>query len=58
MSRKVLFGSFHHVLLTLETNPLEAGVRDHKNYARHIGSIVENTVKGPTERLKLVDLLR
>jgi hypothetical protein len=58
VSRKVLFGSFHHVLLTLETNPLEAGVRDHKNYARHIGSIVENTVKGPTERLKLVDLLR
>jgi hypothetical protein len=58
VSRKVPDGSFHHGLLTLETDPLEPGIRDHKVYAPHIGSIFENTVKGPTERLKLVDLLR
>jgi hypothetical protein len=56
-AKKVPYGSFRRVLVTVETNALEPGIRDHKNYGRGIGSIVENTVKGPTERLKLVDVL-
>jgi hypothetical protein len=57
VSGKVPYGSFQHGLLTAETNALEPGTLDHKNYAPQIGSVVEVTVKGPTERLKLVDLL-
>jgi hypothetical protein len=53
----VPYGSYTHVLRTLETNALEPGVRDNKYYARGIGDIREITVKGPTERLKLVDVL-
>jgi hypothetical protein len=40
-------------LLTQETTVIEPGVLDHKRYVRGIGDAVENTVKGPTERLVL-----
>jgi hypothetical protein len=58
VSRKVPYGSFHHGLLTKETNALEPGIVDHKIYGVHVGSIVENTVKGATERIELDDVLR
>jgi hypothetical protein len=47
----VLGGS---VLLTEEWTPLEPGVLDHKWYARGLGDVVEQTVKGGDERLELV----
>jgi len=40
-------------LLTQETTALEPGVVDHKLYVRGVGTAIENTVKGPTERLVL-----
>ncbi|MBV9484994.1 MAG: hypothetical protein JO246_02950 [Frankiaceae bacterium] len=56
-SLTVPYGSYQHVLRTKETDSLEPGVVDNKFYAYGIGSIEEVTVKGPTERLKLVDVL-
>ena len=50
----VPFVSSHHALRTNETTPLEPNVVDNKYYVRGIGSVHEVTVKGPTERLKLV----
>jgi hypothetical protein len=43
-------------LLTQETTALEPGVLDHKRYVRGVGTAVENTVKGPTERLVLLSV--
>lgn len=40
-------------LLTQETTVLEPGVLDHKLYVKGVGTAIENTVKGPTERLVL-----
>jgi hypothetical protein len=37
-------------LLTEETTPLEPGVVDHKYYVRGVGTVLEETVKGPRER--------
>jgi hypothetical protein len=45
--------SSDHALLTQETTALEPGVIDHKLYVRGIGTAIENTIKGPTERLVL-----
>ena len=41
-------------LLTKEQTPLEPGVVDHKYYVRGIGTVLEEAVKGGTERLVLV----
>lgn len=41
-------------LLTREWTPLEPGVIDHKLYRRGVGTVREETVRGPTERLVLV----
>jgi hypothetical protein len=41
-------------LLTREWTPLEPGVVDHKLYARGIGLVLEQTVKGGNERNELV----
>jgi hypothetical protein len=46
--------SSRHALLTREWTPLESGVVDHKLYVRDIGTVSEETVKGGTERLRLV----
>jgi hypothetical protein len=54
----VPFGHFTHALLTEETTALEPGVVDHKQYVRGIGEVIEQSVKGATERLVLVDVLR
>ena len=48
------FVSTNHAVRTAETSPLEPGVVDNKYYARGIGDVKEVTVKGPTERLRLV----
>jgi hypothetical protein len=51
---KVPFKSFPDGLLTKEWTPLEPGVLDHKYYARGIGTVLEQTVKGGDERNELV----
>jgi hypothetical protein len=43
-------------LLTKEWTPLEPGVLDHKYYVRGIGTVLEQTVKGPVERNVLVSV--
>jgi len=57
-SVKVPYGSFHHTLRTAETTALEPGVLDNKYYVRGIGEVEEVAVKGPTEKLVLVDVIR
>jgi hypothetical protein len=46
------------VIRTEETTALEAGVIDNKWYAKGIGDVKELTVKGPQERLVLVQVTR
>jgi len=41
-------------VLTEEWTPLEPGVLDHKHYRRGVGTVLEETVKGGTERNVLV----
>jgi hypothetical protein len=48
----------NRALLTKEWTPLEPGTVDHKYYVRGIGEVKEVTVKGPTERTKLVSVRR
>ena len=45
--------SSNQALLTQETTALEPGVLDHKLYVRGVGTVIEDTVKGPAERLVL-----
>ena len=45
-------------LLTKEWSPLEPGVIDHKMYVRGIGTILEQSQKGPNERNELVAITR
>jgi len=52
------YGCFTHALRTEETSALEPGILDNKYYVKGIGEIIETTVKGPVETLKLVDVLR
>jgi hypothetical protein len=54
---RVAFGSFPHALRTAETTALEPGVLDNKLYVRGIGEVVEKAIKGPREKLVLVDIL-
>ena len=50
----VPYKGFRDALLTREWTPLEPGVVDHKYYARGIGTVLEQTVKGGDERNELV----
>jgi hypothetical protein len=50
--------SSRHALLTKEFTPLEPGVLDHKVYVRGVGTVLEEAVKGPTERLVLQSVHR
>jgi hypothetical protein len=50
----VPYGCFHHLQLTKEWTPLEPGVVDHKYYAKNVGLIREETVKGGNEKSVLV----
>jgi hypothetical protein len=56
-SATVAYGSLDHLLMTKDWNPLEpaAGV-SHKYYAPGVGKVLEVYVKGPSERLELVDI--
>ena len=54
---RVPFGSFPEALRTAETTALEPGVLDNKLYVRRIGEVVEKAIKGPREKLVLVDIL-
>ena len=54
----VPFGTFNHALRTSEFSRLEPNVLDNKYYVRGIGEVKEIAVKGPLERLRLVDILR
>lgn len=48
--------SSDHALLTQETTRLEPGSVDHKLYVRGVGTVVEQAVKGGSERFALVSL--
>jgi len=48
--------SSRHALLTQETTRLEPGTLDHKLYMRGIGTVLEQTIKGGSERLALVSV--
>jgi hypothetical protein len=45
--------SSRNALLTKEFTPLEPAVLDHKLYIRGVGTVLEESVKGPVERLVL-----
>jgi hypothetical protein len=47
-----------HALATDEWTPLEPGVLERKVYVRGVGSVLEETVKGGTERIALVSIRR
>jgi hypothetical protein len=47
---KTLGASSDQAMLTMEWTPLEPDVIDHKYYVRGIGTVLEKTAKGPTER--------
>jgi hypothetical protein len=55
---KVPYLSTTGALLTREWTPLEPGVLDHKFYVRGIGTVLEQSVKGPNERNALVSFKR
>jgi hypothetical protein len=48
--------SSRKALLTKEFTPLEPDVVDHKVYVRGFGTVLEETVKGGSERLRLVSV--
>ena len=54
----VPFGSFSGALQTKEWTPLEPDVLDQKNYVKGIGEVLEVAVKGPVEKLELVNVER
>lgn len=54
----VTYGVYSHGLRTAETTSLEPGVLDNKYYVKDVGEVLEKTVKGPSESLQLVDVLR
>jgi len=56
-SGKVPYGSFTHAIRTEEKTALEPDVLDNKQYVRGIGEVIEKAVKGPVEKLELVDVL-
>ena len=56
-SIKVPAGSFTHALRTKEQTDLEPGVLDNKYYVKGIGEVKEVAVKGPLERLELVEVI-
>lgn len=57
-SVKVPYGTSKRALLTKEWTPLEPGVIDHKYYLRGVGTVLEQTVKGGTERAELISVTR
>lgn len=56
-SATVPFGRFTGALRTEETTALEPDVVDNKLFARNIGQLIETAVKGPKEKLSLVEVI-
>jgi hypothetical protein len=54
---RVPAGNFNHALRTKEATDLEPGVLDNKVYAKGVGEVVEEAVKGPTEKLVLIEVI-
>jgi hypothetical protein len=52
----VPWGQSPAALLTKEWTPLEPGVVDHKYYVRGVGTVLEQTVKGGSERNELISV--
>jgi hypothetical protein len=57
-SVKTSYVASSRAMLTKETTPLEPGVVDHKYYVRGLGTVLEQTVKGGSERNALVTVRR
>ena len=55
-SATVPYGSFDHLLMTRDWNPLEPGVIEQKYYAPGIGNVLEVGVKGTSERVELIGI--
>jgi hypothetical protein len=53
----VPYGTFHHALRTEETSALEPDVLDNKYYVKGIGEVTELSVKGPVEKLQLIEVI-
>lgn len=53
----VPYGSFRHALRTAENTALEPRVLDNKYYVQGIGQVEEVAIKGPLEKLVLVDVI-
>jgi hypothetical protein len=53
----VPYGTFKHALKTQETTALEPAVVDNKYFAKGIGEVKELAVKGPLEKLELVEII-
>jgi len=51
-------GTAANAVLTEEWTRLEQGVLDHKLYVRGIGTVLEQTERGPNERNELVSVTR
>jgi hypothetical protein len=51
----VLYGTFHHVLVTSERSPLEPQT-EHKYFVRGLGEVAERVVKGHHETFELVSV--
>jgi hypothetical protein len=54
----VPYGRFDHALQTKEWTPLEAGVAEHKFYARGIGEVRSIMTAGGSEEMRLVSVRR
>jgi hypothetical protein len=50
-------GRFRHALRTRETTALEPGVVDAKRYVKGIGEVSEESVRGPREVMRLVEII-
>jgi hypothetical protein len=53
---RVPYGTFHHTLVTREKSRLEPGVAEKKWYARGVGEIKSQDVKGSKEGFRLVKI--
>jgi hypothetical protein len=53
----VPYSTFSHALRTAETTALEPDVLDNKYYVRGIGGVTEFSVKGPVEKLELIEII-
>jgi hypothetical protein len=56
-SATVPYGNFHGTLRTAETTALEPGVIDNKYYVGGVGSVLETTLKGGHETLRVSEII-